>query len=1809
MPPKIWRPKVLSKYTVPEYSDIDVDNILDYSQFGNCVYRPLLTWDNNNDRDDIIIFDDTQHSTEITNDLKLHESLDDNTRAAITRIVKEYWDCFAKSGAKRTILGYEFGIDTGGATPVCCRQPSYGPYESRIIMKQVEQLLHNEWIEECGGPWGSMIVLAQKPHQEHITDINEFVWRMCVSYRKLNSVTKPFQFPIPRCDDAINILGYGAGKIWIISLDARQGYHQVSVRAIDREKLAFFAPNNKKYCFNVMPFGPTNAPSFYTAMMKNLKDEWDNLFIIRMKAMETFQNKDVFVTAAKEIMIGREKLISGSKVIIDDILLWCTNKELILTYLECVCAVFKKYRVSFRLDKCDFLKPRIEYVGHDILADGNCPASSKFKLIDDWPLPNSGQSLFSFVGLVNFYHRYAPYMELRLKPLRKLVKKFYRKPIPENAWTEELKSLFSDLKQCITSSPVLARFDPNKPTFLKTDWSSEGMAYILMQPSDDAESQKAMKLLEKSGICKFELSKDGARLKPVSFGSRSCNDNERYLHSFTGEVACGRWAISQNRKYLWGCHFYWLCDCSAVKEVLEYDGTIPMICRWAQELLGYQFTCIHRNAKMMTDVDALSRRFGPLIATHCLVAQILHGRSKSAMPLAYVKSAFHHCTSAKISTSDISFSDIPILTSSFIASSTCDLTIPAPVNSDLIISTSPILYISSHRHDKVHKTASANKSEIRILQDLDPLFSNWLCINDISGSLCYWAQRHSLLSRRWHFKYMFTAAYHATLFQILHPDQRSAIDTLTSVQSSVVSSKASIISITYIKDGIGNIYDWFNSISVIFGSATHKMEVFRIGMIWIHDSYFISDIANKCINILQSQLASDWVVSYSSFNAADYGDTIDSNRIMISILPCWAPTSLQLIPKTPKVNDFTSGFTNGLVSTTTLRSVTMNFNVPHTSIVEHTNNRAQILSIFHSRTLNDFEAFSASNYILDPGYPGLEPAPAAYSNNIFGRRFGVPVDNVDGFTTRHLENTELLHCYSIPTHQFHNSSLDNECYTEWLDDVIHYCIPIELFASVTSNLITIAGFEDDLVYGKSEHSDTHQCYQITASPTTIDWTDAYSADSSTAIMLEQFNRDKKPTWTDELLQKVKKEYHTFLKQNLIGILHRKLVLYKPIFRHKRYVTLIIVPETLRRKIFSHYHAGPSGGHMGEYKTLFRIRMRFYWPGIRKNVKDWVKCCAHCCAYNIWRNRKSELYFSWPVTTPFYIMHVDLWMPGHLTDDNNNTVQCMNAMCDLTQFVVSTLVDDATSENLARLFMENVVLSFGMVAVVVVDADSKFLNDFKTMCDVLKITFWPLSRGNHKGNSVERYHRFLNKTQTIVGQDRGTHHTFLQNMKTSQYAWNSAPIDDTDIPRSLAAVGRHFAFPMDIDLHQLPSLNCDNNSALFKYLRDVSNDSTFAISILQVLIEERRSAHRLRWNKDRDVNQFHVGDVVKAHVQVQSNSEKGDVKKLSYQARGPFRIIKVLDANSYIVQRYNDPSSASRKYKGTELYLLPPSLFPHEPLDTMDERYLNSSFAPVVSPLKKPFQISLYDDIYFPSSSHIIKQPFLDQPSCGIDKPSLASHVQPTFSPTANELFQENGINMPPIEHSDSTDFTSIEAPTDLDNKLFFIQYTPEDTLRRRWYLVQIDMESTATANPDYATNGKYWCIFHYSHPNDKDKSDEFSRWWPEWYRYTRCSTTDAIIYEYRILIRPSVTPCSKKFIQWAALIPLYGTKSTVLVGPFDFASITMSNRVRQRVSREYWDQLSQICNNIGILPPTVGVLQNSYQQSNQSTKKKRKRSG
>ena len=212
--------------------DID-DGIFLFEALGTAVFRPR-PWEPGI-RTDFISLIAAKHAKEFSS-LKINNDVAGNLLPILKKIVTSFWDCFATEGIRRTILGYEFAIDTGDATPVCCKKPHHGPHESKIIQKHIRVLQGNDWIEQCEGGWGSPIVLAPKPRQESIHDIDDFVWRMCVSYRGLNGITKPFEYPIGRCDAAIEDLGDSAGTLYFICLDKAQGYHQIGVNKCDRQK-------------------------------------------------------------------------------------------------------------------------------------------------------------------------------------------------------------------------------------------------------------------------------------------------------------------------------------------------------------------------------------------------------------------------------------------------------------------------------------------------------------------------------------------------------------------------------------------------------------------------------------------------------------------------------------------------------------------------------------------------------------------------------------------------------------------------------------------------------------------------------------------------------------------------------------------------------------------------------------------------------------------------------------------------------------------------------------------------------------------------------------------------------------------------------------------------------------------------------------------------------------------------------------------------------------------------------------------------------------------------------------------------------------------------------------------------------------------------------------------------------------------------------------------------------------------------------------------------------------------------------------
>ena len=832
--------------------------------------------------------------------------------------------------------------------------------------------------------------------------------------------------------------------------------------------------------------------------------------------------------------------------------------------------------------------------------------------------------------------------------------------------------------------------------------------------------------------------------------------------------------------------------------------------------------------------------------------------------------------------------------------------------------------------------------------------------------------------------------------------------------------------------------------------------------------------------------------------------------------------------------------------------------------------------------------------------PELLDAPAS-TTSLFGHSFGIPfTDSLGVLQTRQLSWTEVIPAYSPTLAALRPSPLP----TEPLIAELRRCLPPAYCTHLCTE--TLSELLQHSAAPTAATSHVARCLTTAANPlpSASAWTSAYAVDPVTDTLFRHLSSGL--AWSPALISKLHPAFQQFARDDNLCIHHGRLVVRQSL-QSGTSLLLIIVPSSLRRLIFNVFHGSPIGGHFGIYKTLFRIRMRFFWPRCRQDVIDWIKECAHCILTDKSVRRHSEVLFSWPVTTPMFVLHCDLWSPGSTVAESGAS-HLLSAMCDLTQFVVSVPVHDIHAHELARLLFQEILLKVGMCGLIVVDAGSTFCGVFADACELLGIRLHPASRGNHKAVSVERFFRYLNKAVTIASSDRGTHLVWVQASMIATYAWNCSPIDGTDVVRSVPAMGREFKFPFDLALDAdgpnpiAPST--DPSTSVLDYIKHTAQHVDFSRQVVALVVEDRRQAHRDRVNEGRSAPSFVPGDLVLIRVQVQSNAELSRVAKLSYQVRGPFRIISH-SAGSYKVVPLHQPDSNPLSYPGHLLSPVPAGILPCFPVDSPDFRYLNHEYAPLPNPLKRHLNIAQYNEVWFsdpPPASRPSYPARTTQPDVLIDSvdtspfPSLASME-------ALPAFAAHPSLVPAPAPSPAALASALASSSD---KLFFISYLPAGTARPRWYLVRVDSALTAS-DPDCidsATTGIHHVQFLLQHPSDKTMSHPRSRWWPQWNRFSISPLDGVMEFGDIQLFSPSRTPDSSKFVAWSTAVPL-SDPSCHLLGPFDFQPCLLASDRRSVVSAHHWDNLFSLCQARGIIPPALSPATQSRWLSRSSRKRTR----
>ena len=184
---------------------------------------------------------------------------------------------------------------------------------------------------------------------------------MCGDYKiTVNQATNTESYPLPRIEDLLATLSGGTA---FSKLDLAHAYQQV---VLDEESKEIVAINTHKglYKVNRLPFGVASAPSLFQRIMEN-------------------------------ILQG----LTGVSVYLDDILVTGKSTEEHLANLEAVLARLEAAGLRLKRNKCAFLLPSVEYLGHRISAQGLQQTVDKIKAVQEAPKPQDVSQLRSFIGL------------------------------------------------------------------------------------------------------------------------------------------------------------------------------------------------------------------------------------------------------------------------------------------------------------------------------------------------------------------------------------------------------------------------------------------------------------------------------------------------------------------------------------------------------------------------------------------------------------------------------------------------------------------------------------------------------------------------------------------------------------------------------------------------------------------------------------------------------------------------------------------------------------------------------------------------------------------------------------------------------------------------------------------------------------------------------------------------------------------------------------------------------------------------------------------------------------------------------------------------------------------------------------------------------------------------------------------------------------------------------------------------------------------------------------------------------------------
>ena len=317
-------------------------------------------------------------------------------------------------------------------TPIKQHPYRLNPDKQKAAESEIQYMLDNKIIEKAHSEWASPCLLVPKPDKSY---------RFVTDFRKLNKQTKTDSYPLPRLDDCIDRVGHSK---FVSKIDLLKGYWQVPLTPRAKQ-ISAFTTSQGLFVYNVLPFGLKNAPPTFQRLMN-------------------------------QVVSG----LSNTAVYIDDVVVYSDSWSDHIKHLKALCDRLKDTNLTVNLAKSEFGKATVTFLGHTVGQGKVLPLENKVQCVKEYPPPQDKRSLMRFLGMAGFYRKFCRNFSLLTAPLTDLLKRD-----SSFKWGTACQKAFDQVKELLTSQPVLAAPMLDRPFKLAIDASNAGMGAVLLQKGDD----------------------------------------------------------------------------------------------------------------------------------------------------------------------------------------------------------------------------------------------------------------------------------------------------------------------------------------------------------------------------------------------------------------------------------------------------------------------------------------------------------------------------------------------------------------------------------------------------------------------------------------------------------------------------------------------------------------------------------------------------------------------------------------------------------------------------------------------------------------------------------------------------------------------------------------------------------------------------------------------------------------------------------------------------------------------------------------------------------------------------------------------------------------------------------------------------------------------------------------------------------------------------------------------------------------------------------------------------------------------------